>query len=177
MNLVAVPRRGMSLLIICPARKVRSDSSRIAGLLLFSGSMREPFRGNLSLFEAEREKSRFSAASARCGSSWLNHSLLASEKPNRSCSRVSSKVALTDQVLKDEKVFPLVAHASSRDSGTDVQPAGEADNGFGGSVLGQTRRFPELGRDQRLLGKGIRLLFALLFCAPGSGGSPSSARN
>src|SRR4051812_27182853 len=42
---------------------------------------------------AARYSSRFSAASARCGSSLINHSLLGSEKPKRSCSRFSSKAS------------------------------------------------------------------------------------
>src|SRR5687768_8919165 len=42
---------------------------------------------------AARYSSRFSAASARCGSSLMNHSLLGSEKPNSNCSRFSSKAS------------------------------------------------------------------------------------
>src|SRR5438477_9470795 len=42
---------------------------------------------------AARYSSRFSAASLRCGSSLMNHSLLESEKPKSSCSRFSSKAS------------------------------------------------------------------------------------
>src|SRR5688572_18786413 len=42
---------------------------------------------------AARYSSRFSAASACCGSTLMNHSLLGSEKPNSSCSRFSSKAS------------------------------------------------------------------------------------
>src|SRR6266446_10022110 len=42
---------------------------------------------------AARYSSRFSAASARCGSSLMNHSLLGSEKPKSSCSRFSSNAS------------------------------------------------------------------------------------